>query len=157
LLAVKLHKRKRPWLGFESYLLPVARWDIADRHIRSWMHTLTRGRGAKNPWWPNDQIHYLTLVKVPDDHPVKIYVSWGARYLQQDEDPFRPLREWDPEVKEAIGSWDPENGEPYCFEPEMILGAPLAPKHILWTKDIRLLRRKPSGPKQPRRDREFPD
>ncbi|RKZ25617.1 hypothetical protein DRQ20_04785 [bacterium] len=74
--------------------------------------------------------------------------------------PFLPLKEIPREIKEEIVRWvyiKRKGIEGMCFGldgreeiighfspyPELILGAPLPRKYIKWTKDIRLLYRKP--------------
>ncbi len=68
MLAVKLHKKPKPWLGTGSHLVPIVNWKIGKVQIRNWIAELTQNRLTP---WPNNSIRYLTLVQVPDDHLVR--------------------------------------------------------------------------------------
>lgn len=137
MLAVKMHKRRRPWLGVGSFVVPVISWATAKRQISYWSYELTRGKGAKNPSWTNDQINYLTLVRIPDAHPVKLYRCWSERVFDPQHE-FIALRDLDPSLRHEIGAWDDMHG-PACSCPELILGMALPRSALIWTKDIRLL------------------
>lgn len=64
MLAVKLHKKAMPWLGRGSHLVPIVKWEAGKLQVRRWRYVLTASRTAP---WPNNQIHFLTLVQIPDD------------------------------------------------------------------------------------------
>ena len=141
MLAVKLHKDKKPWLGKGSYLIPIVSWELDRIRVKSWLHILDAD--AKRGWVPKTKtryrypIRYITLVKIPDDHPVCLYLSWLERQLLGREMEFKPLRDIPRERKEKLlksNSWGPSH-----YEPELILGAPLPESCIIWKKDIRLL------------------
>lgn len=148
MLAVKLHKKPTPWLGRGSHLVPIVKWDAGKLQLRRWIKLL--GGMQK-------QIRFLTLVQIPDEHPVRIVFAYGAsnfiKRVYWCED-YEPLRDWPVELKQALQEWwDATRGEPgglMADEPELILGKKLPKSCIKWTKDIRLLyRRKPVG-KRPR-------
>lgn len=156
MLAVKLHRKKRPWLGRGSHLVPVLRWDYARIRIKNWIRTLESSR-----WVDNHTIRYVTLVRIPDDHPVGLQCDWiekafgffSGESVQRDSQGrwmFPTLREVPQEYKEELLRWsDPEwtkyisgrVGGPFWTHPEVILGAPLPASRILWTKSRLLLYR----------------
>ncbi len=166
MLAVKLHKKPNPWLGRGSHLVPIVRWEAGKLQIRRWHYLLTATR--KTPW-PNNAIHFLTLVQIPDDLPVRMMFDYGARSelklgLVRSED-FRPWGDFPQEWKRAlqawwdayyaqpqrrqVGFWEvviPGGGEPgglWSRQPELILGKKLPAACVKWTKDIRLLYSRP--------------
>jgi hypothetical protein len=162
MLAVKLHKKSMPWLGRGSHLVPIVKWEAGKLQVRRWRYVLTASRTAP---WPNNQIHFLTLVQIPDDWPVRFIFDYGARtnlkmgLFQSNE--FRALRDWPQEVKQAlqewwsayyalpirrqVGAWEvivPGGSEPgglMSRSPELVLGRKLPDSCVKWTKDIRLL------------------
>lgn len=162
MLAVKLHKRAIPWLGRGSHLVPIVKWEAGKLQVRRWRYLLT---AFKTKPWPNNQIHFLTMVQIPDDWPVRFVFDYGARtnlkmgLFQSDE--FRALQDWPQEIKRAlqewwdayhvpsqsrqIGAWKvvvPGGSEPgglMSRSPELILGRKLPDSCVKWTKDIRLL------------------
>ena len=152
MLAVKLHKGKKPWLGKGSHLIPIVSWELDKIRIKSWLHILNED--VKKGWMPKTKaryrypIRYITLVKIPDEHPVCLFLSWLERQFLGMEIKFTPLRDIPEERKKALMERDKEG--PSHWQPEMILGAPLPESCIVWTKDIRLLfegdkRRKHNG------------
>jgi len=152
MLAVKLHKKKKPWLGKGSYLVPISNWSAGKSHVSFWINTLNytnRGR-------PNDAIRYITLVKIPNEHPVFIaHEAYIKRYVKVE---FKPLNEIDDKIKQSLdlaklkhkGAVDTgysiiENVNPgglIADLPEMILGEALPSSCIKWTKDLKLLYKK---------------
>lgn len=163
MLAVKLHKKPHPWLGSGSHLVPIIKWDSGKLQIKRWHYLLT---ATKKTPWPNNQIHFLTLVQIPDDLLVKFVYDYSARsdtlrlgLVNPDE--FRALKDWPDVVKQdiqqwwdayylepsrrLIGSWElitaggSQTGGLMSRQPEVILGKKLPDSCIKWTKDIRLL------------------
>lgn len=149
MLAVKLHKRKVPYLGRGSFLVPIQTWQSGRMHVRNWVRLLNKSnRGA-----PNDCIHYITLVKIPDDHPVFIGLDWIIKRIQHVK--FVELAQIDADIKEKLDLVpagekgplylqnyivpDPVPGSPMAESPELILGRRLPACFIKWTKDVRLL------------------
>ena len=149
MLAVKLHKRKAPYLGRGSFLVPIRTWQSGKLHVRNWVGLLNRSnRGA-----PNDCIRYITLVKIPDDHPVFIGLDWSIKMIRRVE--FTELAQIDAAIKEQLDLVppgekgplymqnyivpDPIPGAPMAEYPELILGRRLPSNSIKWTKDVRLL------------------
>jgi hypothetical protein len=150
MLALKVHKGKRPNTKFGSFWIPIVNWRTARIHLRNWSTTMARLRA----------VHYLTMVSVPDRHPVFVGVDFTARfgtavkYL-----PFVPLRDVDQGILAALKPLSSalsealhhlgqgyfigkrEVGMPPAEYPEMVLGADLPGNCIKWTKDIRLLMR----------------
>jgi hypothetical protein len=126
MLAVKLHKHKRPYLGKGSYLIPILDWGKNKLFINDWIRILRTMRSG------NNKINYITLVKIPDDHPVFLAEDWIKKLFWGIE--FKPLREIERETKENI-----KDTPCWADPPELILGKPLPKSCIKWTKDIRLL------------------
>jgi hypothetical protein len=142
LLAVKLHRNPKVSLGKEASLVPIIDWRSGRVQI-----------AARLRWTKQDR--YLTLVRIPDDHPVRICFTYGnSNFLKQVVWPseFRPLREWPREYVRAIAEWwdarswpngDVEPGGVMVDEPRVFLGGKLPDSCIRWTKDVRLLYRRP--------------
>ena len=131
MLAVKLHKHKRPWLGKGSHLIPILSWKTGKVHIKRWINLLD----YQNESRPNNKIRYITLVKIPDDHPVFLASDWGDKIIFVHlfgGIEFKPLSAISHEIKRFIM-------EVPDLEPEIILGKSLPPSCIKWTKNIQLL------------------
>lgn len=163
MLAVKLHKKENPWLGSGSHLVPIVRWDAGKLQIKRWHYLLT---ATKTTPWPNNQIHFLTMVKIPDHWPVRFSFDYSARSDSLRLVHFRPnevreLKDWPQEVKLALQEWWDaydvlpvrqqagewkivvpggfQTGGLMSCQPELILGRKLPDRCVKWTKDIRLL------------------
>ena len=138
MLAVKLHRNPRPRLVTESCLVPIVDWKSGQVQIRTWLKWSRRDR-------------YMTLVRIPSDHPVRICFTIGnSSFIKQVVWPaeFRPLREWPPEYLQAIAEWwdapgrmGEEPGGLMVDEPRLFLGRKLPDGCVRWTKDLRLLYR----------------
>ncbi|HSQ79083.1 MAG TPA: hypothetical protein VLN41_00680, partial [Candidatus Bathyarchaeia archaeon] len=102
--------------------------------------------------WRGDRDRYMTLARVPDDHPVSIRFSYGeSNFIKAIAWPaeFKPLCEWDRDYVKAIGLWwnayrlprsgESETGGLLVDEPRLFLGLKLPDSCILWTKEIALL------------------
>jgi len=139
MLAVKLHRALHPRLVKESCLVPIVDWRSGRVQIQTWLRWAKRDR-------------YITLVRIPADHPVRICFSIGnSDFIKQVVWPFefRPLREWPKEYIRAIAEWwdapgwtRDEPGGLMVDEPQLFLGRRLPDNCIRWTKDVRLLRRR---------------
>jgi len=149
MLAIKLHKTARPGLGKDAFLIPIVDWKSGRPQVRAWLR------------WRGDRDRYITLVRVPDDHPVSIRFAYGkSNFIKAIAWPteFKPLREWDKDYIKAIGQWwdayrwpgsgSTESGGLLVDEPRLFLGRKLADANVLWTKEIRLL----YGKKKPGRN-----
>ncbi len=136
MLAVKFHEKKVPFLGKGSYLIPVTTWKVAKDQIRRWLPILTS---------PNYKRPYITLVKIPDDHPVTLDPDW----IGGGNPTPRPLKDIPQALKDEVMEWydcrDEAGGVWYVGArssfAQLILGARLPKKCIKWTKDVRLLYR----------------
>jgi len=138
MLAVKLHGTPRPRLVKESCLVPIVDWKSGQVQVRTWLKWSRRDR-------------YMTLVRIPADHPVRICITIGnSNFIKQVVWPsgFQPLREWPPEYIRAIAEWwdapgwsRDEPGGLMVDEPRLFLGKKLPDNCIRWTKDLRLLHR----------------
>jgi hypothetical protein len=151
MLAVKLHKTSRPRLAKDAFLIPIVDWKSGRQQVRAWLR------------WRSDRDRYLTLVRVPEDHPVSIRFSYGkSNFIKAIAWPteFRPLREWDREYVKAIGLWwdayrrpgsgGTETGGLLVDEPRLFLGRKLPDSSVLWTKEIALLYGKKGKKKESR-------
>lgn len=103
-LAVKLHKKAHPWLGGGSHLVPIIKWDSGQLQVRRWHYLLT---ATKTKPWPNNTIHYLTMVQIPDDWPVRFVFDYSARSDSLrlghfNSEVFLRLKDWPQEMKQAI-------------------------------------------------------
>lgn len=146
MLAIKLHKTSRPGLRKDAFLIPIVDWKAGRRQVRNWMR------------WRSDRDRYLTLVRVPDDHPVSIRFSYGAsNFIKAVCWPreFRPLKDWPEDYVRAMGQWwdaflwpgssSIETGGLLVEEPRLFLGRQLPAACVLWTKELRLLYGKPAS------------
>lgn len=91
MLAVKLHKKPKPYLGEGSYVVPLFDWKGGESLVRSWTRTLNQS----NRGMPNDKIRYMTLVRIPDDLPVSLHDDWINKTFE-----FVPWKEHPPENRE---------------------------------------------------------
>jgi hypothetical protein len=72
MLAVKLHRTLKPRLVKESCLMPIVDWKSGRVQIQTWLKWNKRDR-------------YITLVRIPADHPVRITATatsssrWSGR------------------------------------------------------------------------------
>ena len=141
MLAVKLHRSAKPPLGKGTWLIPITDWRAGKVQVR------------KDLLYLGKQYQYITLVNIPDEWPVKFLIRYGdsnfikAVHCFLD---FRPLKEWPPEIKQAIREWWNARKSPWsdtgvepgglmCDEPLVELGRRLPHSCIKWTKDLRLL------------------
>jgi hypothetical protein len=143
MLAVQLHPGPKPQLRKEACLVPIIDWPSGRVQIRAWLKYAKRDR-------------YLTLVRIPKEHPVRICFTYGnSSFIKAVLWPtdFQPLREWPAEYVRAIAEWwnarrwsngDVEPGGLMVDEPRLFLGRRLPDGCVLWTKDLRLLYRQPS-------------
>lgn len=147
MLALKVHKGRRPNTKRGSFWIPIVDWRSTRTHLRNWTRTLA-------------PVHYVTLINVPKRHPVFVGVDWTVRTVLPWPLPFVPLRDVEQTLLAALKpltsrvtdglilvgqtffTFGPkEIGSVLATYPEMVLGADL-PRHcIKWTKNIRLLTR----------------
>ena len=138
MLAVKLHRTPQPRQVKESCLVPIVDWKSGHVQIQRWLK-----------WEKRDR--YMTLVRIPANHPVRICFSIGSsNFIKQVVWPFefQPLREWPQEYIRAIAEWwdapgwgRNEPGGLMVDEPQLYLGKKLPADCIRWTKELRLLHR----------------
>jgi hypothetical protein len=149
-LAIKLHRGKRPSLAKDDWLIPILDWKSGRIQVRKTLQYMRRYR-------------FITLVDIPADWPVSFLVRYGdsdyikAIYLI---DYVKPLRDYDQRIKQGIierwdarkSGWSDTGVEPgglMCNEPGIKLGKKLPDKYIKWTKDLRLLYRGDERRKKP--------
>jgi hypothetical protein len=148
MLAIKLHKNKKPWLGKSSFLIPIVSWNTGKIHIKNWIKLLQeRPTFYGKKLIQNNRINYITLVKIPEDHPVSIFHTPTSKMGVNLKNPDFPQLKSQGKYFEDGYWWDDnrqrlklsfEDG-PADTWPEMILGKKLPDSCIKWTKDIRLL------------------
>ena len=152
MLALKLHKTKRPNIGAKTFWIPIIDWRTARIHLSNWYKTLDHPKGKG--------INYITMAKIPKDHPVVLHVDWAVKYgTRINELPFVPMAQIETEIIDALkplqdrlgeGLYhvgqgyivfgeDLDPGRPVSEFPELILGAELPRSCVKWTKDVRLL------------------
>ena len=140
MLAVKLHEEKKPFLGKFSYFIPILNWEIQKTQIKNWISLLQDRLTGKK------KINYITLVKIPDDHPVFIGSDWMDKALFGLK--FLPLKEIPDVYKDRVLGDGDFFSDQSAMVPELILGKRLPKSCIKWTKDIRLLYGKPKKTKK---------
>ena len=153
MLAVKLHRASRPGLNKDAFLVPIVDWASGRRQVRNWVR------------WRGDRDRYITLVRVPEDHPVSIRFSCGAsNFIKAVSWPteFKPLCDWPKDYIRVIGRWwdaflwpgskTLETGGLLVEEPRLFLGRKLPDACVLWTKELRLLYGKPPSRSSERRN-----
>lgn len=142
MLAVKLHRKERPWLGRGSYLVPIFNWDIGYVQVRKWIRVLNN----ENRNCPNHHIRYMTQVRIPGEHVVALHEDWIENIFPRDYKRWKDISQ--AKKQQIANRWE----NPGTFEkgwldglrcpwPEIILADPLPAKHTLWTKDLYLLYR----------------
>lgn len=135
--AIKLHQKSIPYLGADSYLVPVFDWRTSKMIVRRWISHLERNGGAKNK-----HAQYITLVKIPDRHPVSLSLSPSIKGFSPQK--YAPWSSIDLEDKKQACQWietlinSGSRLERYNL-PELVLGSSLRHNHIKWTKRTRLL------------------
>ena len=148
MLAVKLHRTPRPRLVKDVFLVPIIDWKSGRVQIKAWLR-----------WRWKDR--YITLARIPDDHPVRICFTYGnSNFIKQVVWPleFRSIKEWPRDYVRAISEWwdawrlprpgDTELGGLMVNEPRLFLGRKLPDSCIKWTKDLRLLYHRPTDRKK---------
>ena len=171
MIAVKLHKKRKPWLGRGSYLIPIFNWTYGKTYIRNWLRTLEESKGRRKEY------KYITLVKIPDKTFLYIHDDWCSylKYLWElykygslpavqisggsdmkvdivnrefDLNEFWKVNKeaWKPlkEHQKKYKDWFSgiSGGTWEITHPEIILGENLPDSCIKWTKDLRLLYKK---------------
>jgi hypothetical protein len=150
MLALKVHKGKHSNTKFGSFWIPIVDWRTARIHLKNWSTTMARLRAVR----------YLTMIRVPNRHPVFVAVDWSSRFgIPLKQLPFVPLCDIEKSVLAALKplpsalpeAWNHVDqgyfigargaGMPSAEYPEMVLGADLPDHFKKWTKDIRLLMR----------------
>ena len=148
MLALKLHKGNHPTTKLGSFWVPIVDWRSARIHLKNWSRTLPA-------------VQHVTMISVPNRHPVFVAVDWSTRHILSvpaKQLPFvplcdikkkiltalKPLKARRPATLHHVGQGyyihgPQEAGTPAAEYPEMILGADLPRGCIKWTKDIRLL------------------
>ncbi len=137
MLAIKLHTIKKPPLARGSHLIPIRDWQTGKIVIRHWISALNQGGGKVTT-----KVRYITLVKIPDTHPVCLALSASTKTFAHLQ--FAPLSQmlgaqkdqyfkWYERFAMSVASVESQN------LPELVLGEPLTKKHIKWTKRVQLL------------------
>jgi len=133
MLAIKLHKKPKPFLAKGSYLIPVLSWEKAHRDVRNWIAMLNH----HNRFRPNNKILYVTLVRITDDFPCTLNDDW----IEHDEN-YVPWKQVPADMKKEQVRWIEGSKWHHAATgsfPQLILGATIPARCILWTKNARLL------------------
>ena len=165
MLAVKLHKRKRVFLGRGSYFVPILNWETGRVYVRNWIQILNRSNRSGR----NNCIRFISLIKLPGNCRVGLFDDWFNFGLSTFHE-VPTFREVEQEIKSKLYRWREFHssrisaaGMDYCDPgkdipsmswevPELILGEALPRACVKWTKDIRLLHR---GDKRKMRSRKY--
>ena len=133
MLAIKLHKKPKPFLGQGSYLVTVPFLEKAHRDVRNWIAMLNH----HNRFFPNNKILYVTLVRITDVFHARLTVT-GLSTMRTMSLAASPRRhEEGTKVHWIEGSnWDPAAIGSFA---QLILGATIPSRSVLWTKNARLL------------------
>jgi len=123
MLAVRLHKKKEPGLSKGCFLVPIISWENNRQHVRYWIEVLNDPKRKRRR---NAPVRYISLVKIPNHHPVFLAEDWVDKLIEGVR--FCPLSEVEGEINCQIG----QTG----FLPEMILGEGLPHSSIKWTRSI---------------------
>lgn len=97
MLAVLFHRGRKAQLRKDACLVPIVDWPSGKVQIRAWLKYAKRD-------------HYLTLVRIPKEHPVRICFTYGdSNFIKAVSWPseFKPLREWPAEYIRAIAECAP--------------------------------------------------
>ena len=133
MLAIRLHSTRKPWLDRGTFLIPMPSWETARMQICGWLTLLNK----VNKRQPGNK-QFITLVRIPDDHPVDILRD-GSEKCFRDPD-FKPTRQATEAMKDKLRpriQWlrehcDPERVSPADERswglmpgsvPELVLGA----------------------------------
>lgn len=144
MLAVKLHKKKQPYLGAHSFLIPILSWETGKVYIKNWIKTLNTANQNR----PNNEINYITLIRIADKHPVSLFDDWCHAWPDEWSawkdipDPDKQaIMQWREEGvwKSRAGKTEKDGFDMSCEYPEIIIAEKIPNSCILWTKDIRLL------------------
>jgi hypothetical protein len=144
MLAVSFHSNSNPQLGTGTCFFPVG------VSTKSRLKTILRVQKSQtqNIHGRGTRLNYVTLVQLPDNHCVAFLPDCHSIPTE-----LRPtlLSQLHVEVRQALHQWfgDPiSDGAPVARNdklsfPAFVLSDPLPPKAVKWTKDARLLLRKP--------------
>ncbi len=137
--AIKLHQTSKPYLGKESYLVPIFNWNTSKIIVKRWISYLDRQGGEEN-----QSIEYITLVKIPDKHLVSLSLSPTLKGFNSPT--YMPLSHISNQEKSQVSQWVKTLIKTGSLErhnlPELILGASLSRKYVKWTKQIDSLYRR---------------
>ncbi len=131
--ALVLHSARTPPLRAGAVALPMISWEqgkAALRVMRS-AHPHEAQRPSK----------YVTLIRVPADHPVAVAV--GSLGLQSDNLDYHPLSGLPAESRELLDGWlncwpslpDLSHAS-LAYVVLLVLGAPLSRGYVAWTKQV---------------------
>lgn len=107
MLAVKLHKIRKPYLGNGSYVVPLFNWKSGESLVRLWSRVLNRS----NRGMPNDKVRFMTLVRIPDDLPVSLHNDWINKTFE-----FLPWKEHPRENHEIPWKSAKQKPDPRWFD-----------------------------------------
>ena len=74
MLALKLHKNRRPNIGAWTFWIPVVDWKAARVQFIYWYSTLDHNDSKMK------QMQFLTLAKIPKKHPVCLKPDWASYF-----------------------------------------------------------------------------
>ena len=146
MLALHLNDRHEFVGSRGTRVLPVHAWETARPQLGAWIRAIRSGElGSKRISGP-----YLSLVKIPDEHPVCLLV--GVSQFKLAELKFHRLKDIPTEDREILRDWFSSltstglsSASGHCPSIlEIIIGESLPSACMKWTKDMRLLFNKQS-------------
>lgn len=142
---IKFHAQKKLVLSRNTYYIPIFTWEDGEVFMKRWYRHLKS----------RQKIEYISLIKVPDDHPVFIAMTPTAKTIAAPT--FTPLCDIPEHGKALIADWyrrfavDCNADFNTANLPELIIGEPLPAASIKWTKRVKVLFQDHRNPKQRRR------
>ncbi|WP_027185504.1 hypothetical protein [Desulfovibrio inopinatus] len=95
MLAIKLHKDAKPWLGKNTCLIPVFSWEWAEEAVAHWAEGIQGIHPSQK-----GKVNYVTLVEVGPDHPVSVITAWQDPRKAEQE--FQPMSQWEDELRTTM-------------------------------------------------------
>src|SRR4051794_36674390 len=99
MLALELNQRHKFSGSRGSRVMPIQAWETARPQMKEWIKALKAGRLGKD----RCSGPFLSLIKVPDDHPVCVIV--GLSDSKVDDLPFCTLHQLPREDRDILERW----------------------------------------------------
>ncbi len=149
MLAIKLHKEEKPWLGKNTCLIPVFSWEWAEGAVAHWAEGIQNIHPSQK-----GKVNYVSLVEIGPDHLVSVITAW--RDPRKAEQEFAPMNQWEEELRKIMQETmehklriappivnmgtlvqsDQYKCQMHVNLPKILLGKRLPKANILWTKAL---------------------